>query len=203
MSALYFKVYIKPTNDDGLKELRRFLKHVKDGNYEGIAEMDADDDVDAPDHNLSSIKSKFKDGILFLDFNTACSFDPEGLIAFFLKNGAGRVETEIENSQVGEDYYYCNRDYSEDYYSLNWDLLPEPYYFNIFEMRIAILGDPAKKTVKAIKEAEENYEAVVDNSVTEETNLVVSCDGAAASELAKAKKNGVRIITEKHFGDLV
>jgi len=47
------------------------------------------------------------------------------------------------------------------------------------------------------------YEAVIEGAVTKDTNLVVSYEGAAAAEIAKAQDPGIRIITEKHFRDLV
>jgi len=204
MSAKYLKVHIKPTNDEGLKKLKLFLKHVKDKNYEGIKEMDADQDIDWPEHYLDfTIKSKVTAGTVFMEFDTFTGFETEGLIKFLLKNGAEKVEAEVENTQVGEFEYYCNTDYADDYGELTWELLPEPYHINIAEKRIAVLGTPHKRTEKAIKEADEDYEAVIEGAITKDTNLVVSCEGAAATEIAKAQDHGIRIITEKHFRDLV
>ena len=142
MSALYFELYVGKDDEVGLKVTRNFFSLSKSKNWDGLIEMFGDScnkvverSADAPRQSLYkdfehyfelSVSETQTENAVMFEFDTFTSFSDYEFIKLLLKGGAKRIEANIDNSQVGESYFYENELYSEEYHKTQWIWLPEP-----------------------------------------------------------------------------
>jgi len=128
MSSLYFNVYVEPKDSLGCENIKKFIGFVNGKDYDSFKKLDERGCVFSPESYLDfDIKSKIEGGVFNLEFDTATSFDEESIFKFLKNIGAGRIEAELYDSQVGEYGYFLNSEVHDDYYSIQWKWLPEPY----------------------------------------------------------------------------
>jgi len=203
MSSLYFNVYVEPKDSLGCENIKKFIGFVNGKDYDSFKKLDERGCVFSPESYLDfDIKSKIEGGVFNLEFDTATSFDEESIFKFLKNIGAGRIEAELYDSQVGEYGYFLNSEVHDDYYSIQWKWLPEPYDIDIMGMNIAIVGEITDSCLAAIEFAEEEFGAIRVEHINSNTSLVVTCGDVQKQDLKMAEKYGVRVISEDHFTDI-
>lgn len=203
MSSLYFNIYVEPKDKSGRESIKSFVEFINSKDYESFKNLDKEGCVCNPEHYLdSNIELKIENNVFHFEFDTFTSFDEESIFVFLKNIGAGRIEAEICNSQVGECGYFLNSEIHDDYYSIQWKWLPEPYDIDIMGMNIAIVGEITDSCLAAIEFAEEEFEVIRVEHINNNTNLVVTCGDVQKQDLKMAEKYGVRVISEDHFTDI-